>query len=199
MVSYQTARLFLSLDVIFIGIGGGLVIVTLMIAAQHGVPRNLLGVTTSTDQFARNIGASIGTAAMGAIMRARLQNQSTTVSLDLPRFITENDLAMIVRPEMRSQLSETTMSYLRGSLADALHGAFIFVFVVVIIGAVIAFFVPRGFAHELAHKSTSYDAQADEAAVIHQEEALVVGPEAEPAKSFKSLVKSRIEESLEKS
>src|SRR5262249_47230847 len=39
----HTTRLVLSLDVILMGIGGGLVTVPLTIAAQHGVPRNLLG------------------------------------------------------------------------------------------------------------------------------------------------------------
>ena len=163
MVSSHTTQLVLSFDVILMGIGGGLVIVTLMIAAQHGVPRNQLGVTTSTVQFARNIGAAIGTAAMGAIMRARLQHYSTTGPADFSRLVTENELAMIVRPEIRAGLSGTTMIFLRDSLADALSGAFTFVFIIVIIGTVIAFFVPSGFAHELAYKAPSPGAQTKEA------------------------------------
>jgi EmrB/QacA subfamily drug resistance transporter len=162
MVSETTTRSMLSLYVALMGVGGGLVIVTMMIAAQHGVSRDLLGVATSTVQFARNIGAAIGTAGMGAIMKYRLQSHLENTPVELPQFRGANDLALIVQPEMRAGLSQIASTFLRTALADALHGAFVLVFIVVVIAALIALFVPRGFAHELVYQEPPDDSPKDD-------------------------------------
>lgn len=53
---------------LILGAGMGTQMLSLLLAVQHGVDRSRLGIATSLNQFSRSIGASIGVAAMGAIL-----------------------------------------------------------------------------------------------------------------------------------
>jgi MFS family permease len=55
-----------------IGLGMGLVSITLIVATQTLIRREQRGVATSGVLFFRNIGATLGVAAMGAVLTARL-------------------------------------------------------------------------------------------------------------------------------
>ncbi len=150
-VSTETTRLKLSFDVIFLGMGGGLTVLTLMIAAQQAVPRARLGVTTSTVQFARSIGAALGAAIMGALMSWRLIRLLKGAPAEIADLAKQSEIGSIVRPETRGSLSAAAAAFLQQSLASSLRLAFIFVLIVVVIGAVIALFIPGGKAHDLSH------------------------------------------------
>lgn len=63
-----TPRWHLLLDLAVIGTGLGLVMLTLLIALQHSVPRAQLGIATSLNLFSRSIGGAIGVAVMGTIL-----------------------------------------------------------------------------------------------------------------------------------
>jgi hypothetical protein len=52
-----------------------LTLASLMIGAQHAVPRLQLGVVTSAVQFSRSIGAALGIGVMGAVMSWSLRLQ----------------------------------------------------------------------------------------------------------------------------
>jgi hypothetical protein len=54
------------------GFGMGCSMLSLLLAVQHGVDRARLGIATSLNQFSRSIGASVGVAAMGALMARAL-------------------------------------------------------------------------------------------------------------------------------
>ncbi|MGE0885237.1 MAG: MDR family MFS transporter [Blastocatellales bacterium] len=151
LVSTETTRLGLSIDVVFLGMGGGLTVATLMIAAQHGVPRAQLGVTTATVQFFRSIGSAFGAGAMGALMNWKLQKSLTGASGELARFANHKEIASIIRPETRASLSPPAAAFLQAALAGSLRTAFIFVLGAVLISTIIALFIPGGGAHELAH------------------------------------------------
>ncbi|MFZ2493884.1 MAG: MDR family MFS transporter, partial [Thermoanaerobaculia bacterium] len=58
----------LVLDLVMVGSGLGLTMLTLLIAAQHAVVRAKLGITTSLNQFSRSIGGALGVAMLGALM-----------------------------------------------------------------------------------------------------------------------------------
>ena len=50
------------------GSGMGLSMLSVLLAVQHGVAREHLGLATSLNQFSRSVGAAIGVAALGALM-----------------------------------------------------------------------------------------------------------------------------------
>jgi len=150
-VSIETTRLLLSCYIIFIGTGGGLTIATLMIAAQHAVARNRIGITTSTVQFSRSIGAALGTSIMGALMGWKLKSLLASAPAEMAHLASHSDIATIIRPETRQTLSGAATAFLQGSLAGSLRLSFIFVLVVVVIATFIGLFIPRGDAKTLAH------------------------------------------------
>lgn len=152
-VSTETTRLRLSFDTVFLGLGGGLTIVTLMIASQHAVAHTQLGITTATVQFARSIGAALGAAIMGALMSWRLSRLLTGAPAEIAHLAKKNEIGSIVRPETRGMLSPMASAFLQQSLASSLRLAFTFVLVTVVIGSLIALLIPSGSAHELAHHS----------------------------------------------
>jgi EmrB/QacA subfamily drug resistance transporter len=55
-------------NVFVVGFGVGLVMQTLIVVVQNGVPRRMMGVATASAQFSRMVGATVGVTAMGAII-----------------------------------------------------------------------------------------------------------------------------------
>jgi hypothetical protein len=70
MFERETPRFWLYLDLVLIGAGLGLTMLTLLIAVQQAVERTKLGVATSLNQFSRAIGGAFGVAIMGAVLTA---------------------------------------------------------------------------------------------------------------------------------
>jgi len=60
------------LDMVVVGIGLGLTMQIIVLATQNAVERDDLGVATSSINFFRSIGGSVGVAAFGALLNARL-------------------------------------------------------------------------------------------------------------------------------
>ncbi|MBS1786913.1 MAG: MFS transporter [Acidobacteria bacterium] len=162
-VSVDTTRSGLSLAVIFMGMGGGLTVATLMIGAQHSVPRTQIGVTTAAVQFARNIGAAFGAGLMGAVMNWRLRHSLATATGELVHFSESHQIGSIIRPETRASLSAGAAEFLRTILAGSLQLAFLFVLVAVIAATIIGLLIPRGGAHDLAHQEHQDESLAEEA------------------------------------
>ncbi|HLZ70102.1 MAG TPA: MDR family MFS transporter [Dehalococcoidia bacterium] len=65
----------LSLFVVLLGLGGGLVMPTLSVVIQNAVSHAYLGVATSARQFFMQIGAVIGTALFGVLLTTTFQAQ----------------------------------------------------------------------------------------------------------------------------
>jgi EmrB/QacA subfamily drug resistance transporter len=76
-----TSQGTISLDMVVLGLGLGLVMQVLVLAVQSSVERGDLGVATSAATFFRSVGGSVGTAIFGAVFANRL---SGNLAHDLP-------------------------------------------------------------------------------------------------------------------
>jgi EmrB/QacA subfamily drug resistance transporter len=151
-VDEHTTRLYLAFAVIPIGMGGGASLASLMIGAQHSVPRNRLGVVTSAAQFARSIGAALGVGLMGAMMSWRLSRELTRGGGALAYLASgHTDIAALARQTTRSALSPESAAFLQRALANSLRSAFIVGLASVAVASVVALLIPAGRAHELIH------------------------------------------------
>jgi EmrB/QacA subfamily drug resistance transporter len=72
LATAHTRIVWLVVDLLLIGTGLGLTMLTLLIAVQHAVPREQLGIATSLNQFFRSIGGAIGVALLGALLSTGL-------------------------------------------------------------------------------------------------------------------------------
>jgi len=71
-IDARTSVLTLSLSMAVLGIGVGMLMQNLVLAAQNDVPAQELGATTSALTFFRSMGGAIGVSALGAVLAGRV-------------------------------------------------------------------------------------------------------------------------------
>jgi len=126
-----TPRWMLVGELILIGSGLGLTMLTLLIAAQHSVPREQLGITTSLNQFSRSIGGALGVALLGAVLASGLAAFS-------------DDPNALVNPEIRAHMPPATLATLQHALEGTLSNIFAVSGAVVVLAFAVALTLPAG-------------------------------------------------------
>ena len=131
----NTSQASLMSFVTLMGIGMGLSVPSYLIAVQTSVNRRQLGTATSTLQFSRSIGGTLGVSVMGAALSTRLASSLAESSLN---------------PELVQQLlnplpgSEVVIAEgARAAMADAIHLVFVIAFAAAALAMVTVFFTPR--------------------------------------------------------
>jgi EmrB/QacA subfamily drug resistance transporter len=71
-IDATTSVVMLSIYMVVLGVGVGMLMQNLVLAAQNDVPATELGVTTSTVTFFRSMGGAIGVSALGAVLTSRI-------------------------------------------------------------------------------------------------------------------------------
>jgi EmrB/QacA subfamily drug resistance transporter len=127
----NTSQLSLMVFVALMGIGMGLSIPSFLIAVQTSVSRRQLGTATSTLQFSRSIGGTLGVSVMGAALSSRL----AAVRLD-PELVRQ-----LLDPLPGSEVIIAESA--RAAMADAIHLVFLIAFVAAALAMVTVFFTPR--------------------------------------------------------
>ena len=149
-------------SMIFIGFGMGFQIPTFTIAIQNSVPREILGVATSTNTFLRSFGGSVGLAVLGSIVNTRFysgihsqipQSLKDSLPMDSINAIAHNP-QVLVNPAAKIQLQETLknaglssevydqiMTALHQALSSAITTAFLIAFFIILTGLVAACFL----------------------------------------------------------
>jgi EmrB/QacA subfamily drug resistance transporter len=117
--------------VTLMGIGMGLSVPAYLIAVQTSVSRRQLGTATSTLQFSRSIGGTLGVSVMGAALSARLASHN--LDPDMVRQLLDP------LPGAEVVIAEGA----RFAMADAIHLVFIIAFVATALAMVTVFFTPR--------------------------------------------------------
>ena len=131
MFERDTPRFWLYFDLVLIGAGLGLTMLTLLIAVQQAVERTKLGIATSLSQFTRAIGGAFGVAVMGAFLTAGLaaelnaaaQNGNAGLTVEQAQVFAENPNAL-VEPTAKSQISPATLEVLQEAMAVSIHRVF---------------------------------------------------------------------------
>lgn len=120
------------------GIGMGLSIPSFLIAVQGSVPRSRLGTATSTLQFSRSMGGTLGVSVMGAFLALRLPAALTARGLD-PDAVS---LGSLIEPIEGA--APMLNGPLREAMAVAISGIFAIAFVGAVLGLAASAFAPAG-------------------------------------------------------
>jgi EmrB/QacA subfamily drug resistance transporter len=131
MFTAQTPRVMLMGELVLIGTGLGLTMLTLLIASQHSVTREQLGITTSLNQFSRSIGGALGVAILGALLAAGLAQYS-------------QDPNALVNAEVRAHIPAAELAQLQEALQKTLRTIFGVSAGVAGLSILIAFALPAG-------------------------------------------------------
>jgi hypothetical protein len=143
-------RFWLYLDLVLIGAGLGLTMLTLLIAVQQAVDRTKLGVATSLNQFSRAIGGAFGVAIMGAFLTAGLATElnkaalsgNTNLTVESASEFAANPNALI-DPQAKANLAEGTLEVLQTAMATSIHRVFWIGAVLSALALLVAFLLPR--------------------------------------------------------
>ncbi|MFF0011309.1 MDR family MFS transporter [Streptomyces sp. NPDC005374] len=141
-----------------LGAGIGLVMQNLVLAVQNAFPTSEVGTATSSNNFFREIGATIGTAVVGAAFAQRLTDQlSTRLTSSSVRGLGDTNS---LTPSLVHSLPERLQASVIDAYQQALTPIFGYVAALLAIGCVLAFLLPQ---KELA--LTNADTGADLPAV----------------------------------
>jgi EmrB/QacA subfamily drug resistance transporter len=133
MFQRETWRAWLYVDLILIGAGLGLTMLTLLIAVQQAVEKTKLGVATSLNQFSRAIGGAFGVAIMGAVLTAGLAIQLNRAATSGTADLTVEQAAAyasnpnaLIEPSEKARLSPQVLTVLQEAMATSIHKVFWF-------------------------------------------------------------------------
>ncbi len=149
MFGRHTPQYFLYFDLVLIGSGLGLTMLTLLIAVQQAVERHQLGVATSLNQFSRAIGGAFGVAIMGAVLAAGLASQLKSVATNGNGVITVEEAQAyasnpndLIDPKARATTPPAKLDVLEEAMASAVRPVFWVGALVSIFALFVAFFLP---------------------------------------------------------
>ena len=131
----NSSQISLMSFVTLMGIGMGLSIPAFLIAVQTSVERRQLGTATSTLQFSRSIGGTLGVSVMGAALSTRLTANLIASHLDLEL------VRQLLDPLPGSQV--VIEEGARAAMADAIHLVFVIAFVAAALAMITVLFTPQ--------------------------------------------------------
>ncbi|ACZ43500.1 drug resistance transporter, EmrB/QacA subfamily [Thermobaculum terrenum ATCC BAA-798] len=151
-------------NMVITGLGLGVTMPVFTMAVQNALPYKMLGVGTSSLQFFRAIGGTIGVAIYGSLLNNRFQDALQT---NLPRQLTQivpadrlkalDNPQVLVSPEARQAMQRAfaqlgpqgeailrqLMESIKVSLSSAITGIFLVAAVAVLVSTVVTLFLPE--------------------------------------------------------
>lgn len=129
------------------GIGMGLTFPIFTVLVQTSVAKKMLGSATSTLQFGRNIGGTLGVSVLGVYLSSRLAKLLTESGYELGSISLS---ALINRaPGMETTFSEP----LRIALGISVANMYMITFIACIAGLLVVLFIPHGVISKFVHRS----------------------------------------------
>lgn len=126
------------------GIGLGLVMQIVVLVAQNAVPFDQVGTATSTNNYFREVGGSLGTAVFGAFFTARLTDRLVDVFADAGRNPDEaGTAASSIEPETLKTLPDAMREGIVDAYADSLVPVFWYIIPFLVIALVVAIFLKQ--------------------------------------------------------
>lgn len=140
-----TSQTLLMIFVALMGIGMGLSIPSMLIAVQSSVERRHLGTATSTIQFSRTIGGTLGVSVMGAALTLRLTASLRAAGQDV------GIIQQLLNPAPGSQL--VIAENARLAMANSINLVFTIAFTAALLGLIVIFLAPRRKLTDAARRS----------------------------------------------
>ena len=148
LVGPSTPQWHVVIDLVVVGVGLGVTFPLYLTAVQVALPRQFMGVASSQIQFWRNLGGTVGSAILGAVLSNRLPDYMTTrlsqsgvppqALRNLPNTGNAN---AILDPNLVARLPAGVLHAIRLALADSLHDVYVLAGVVLVLGLVSTVFL----------------------------------------------------------
>jgi len=147
-VTPSTAEWRVVADLIIVGLGIGTTFPLYLTAVQTALPRQYLGVASSQIQFWRNLGGTVGSAILGAVLANRLPDYLKTrvTDLHLPAQVVNSlpkggSANSILDPALLAKLPAAFVHAIRLALSDTLHDIYLFAGLVLVVALISTVFM----------------------------------------------------------
>ncbi|WP_245627262.1 MDR family MFS transporter [Kribbia dieselivorans] len=155
-ITPETSLWVLSAWLFILGAGMGLGMQILVLVVQNAFPGKEVGTATGANSFFREVGASIGAAAVGSLFTARLTSELTS---RLPNTGQGGMDTNALTPELVGQLPSAIHDAVITAYSEALTPVFAYLVPVILVGVVMAWFIQeRPLAVELPGGNVPPDA-----------------------------------------
>jgi len=128
------------------GLGMGFVSICTLLIVQSALPPKDLGVATSSQQFSRTLGGTIGVAIAGAVatgtLVSQLKSAGNKIPLNVFNQVTES-MENIFKPEFFEPLSREIKEILQNAVANSISTVFWIVFGTAILTLVLSILLPK--------------------------------------------------------
>lgn len=139
MVTTSTATWLICICLALLGAGLGASVQILLLIVQNTFPYSLVGTATAANNYFRQVGASLGAAAVGSLFASRLADLLVG---KIPSGTTDmGDGSKSLTPELVQALPESAQGPIIDSYNDALMPVFLLVSPLAIFGAILLCFV----------------------------------------------------------
>jgi hypothetical protein len=155
-IGIDSRQPLLMVYVAFTGVGMGLSIPAFLIAVQSTVRRSQLGTATSTIQFSRSIGGTLGVSVMGVVLSSQLASRVAAAGLN-PQSVSVDAL---LDPLANAATDIAANDALRVALAGAIGNVFLVACIAAAIGLVATAFAPQGRIAHLAKQRAEAEAES---------------------------------------
>jgi EmrB/QacA subfamily drug resistance transporter len=143
-----TAQWRVVADLVVVGLGIGTTFPLYLTAVQTALPRKYLGVASSQIQFWRNLGGTVGSAILGAVLANRLPSYLTTrvTNLNLPAQVVASlpkggSANSILDPTLLAKLPPAFVGAIRLALSDTLHDIYVFAGAILVVALISTLFM----------------------------------------------------------
>jgi MFS family permease len=144
-LTVDSSQLEISLFLVCLGAGMGLVFMSTSLAAQNSVPMARMGMATGLVNFTRQLGGAIGVAIAGSVMLntlvSRLEDAFGSSGIQASKLLTPT--------QQSTHLSGAAKAKVAEAFSGALHRTFWVAVVVAVIGLLCTLLMPRGSAAEI--------------------------------------------------
>jgi hypothetical protein len=132
-------------DLIVVGLGIGTTFPLYLTAVQVALPRKHMGVASSQIQFWRNLGGTVGSSILGAVLANRLPDylkvRITDLHLPAQLHLPSGGANAILQPGALAQLPAPVAAAIRLALADTLHDIYFFAGLILVVALVSTVFL----------------------------------------------------------
>jgi EmrB/QacA subfamily drug resistance transporter len=126
------------------GAGLGLIMQVVVLVAQNAVPPEQVGTATSTNNYFREVGASLGVAVFGALFTSRLTDALTDVFRGAGGSATDAaNASSSIDPTSLSKLPQAVQDGIVNAYADSLSPVFWYLLPFIAAALVLALFIPQ--------------------------------------------------------
>jgi EmrB/QacA subfamily drug resistance transporter len=147
LINSSTSQILIMVYLGVMGVGMGLCIPAFLIAVQSKVRREELGVATSTIQFSRSIGGTLGVSVLGVILSSQLASRLVSAGVD-PAAVSIDSLLDPI-----AGASAALNGPLREALSGSIASLFLVALAAAVLGLVTVLFAPGGTISQLVTKT----------------------------------------------